>query len=75
MPSAGLFQAVVERVTDGGKTAEVRFLDQVTLVWGGQAETAEYNVCDRLPELKAKWRLWLQGLVVDLQMPEVVATV
>lgn len=61
---------MVERVGAGGHTADVRYLEQVSLVFGREPETAEYNVFDHLPELKAKWRLWLQGLVVDLQIPK-----
>ncbi|KAL1522601.1 hypothetical protein AB1Y20_017584 [Prymnesium parvum] len=73
--SAGLFAAVVERVVDGGEAADVRYLEQVALVFGREPETAEYNVYDHLPEIKAKWRLWLRGLVVDLQMPAAIRQV
>lgn len=73
-PTAGLFQATVESFhrepLSGRLRAKVRYVDDVALVAGAETEGAEYNVMDRIPELRSRWRLWLQGLAIDLTMPK-----
>ena len=51
-------------------SCDVEYTDEVALVAGRESVHAEYNVTDRIPELRSRWRLWLKGLQVDLTMPD-----
>jgi hypothetical protein len=50
-------------------TVDVRYTDDINIVFGDQTPTAGLNVLDTIPEVGAMWRLWVRGLSLDVTVP------